>query len=48
MTEARREYARLLPAQGQQMLEGCAHFPWLEAPQAYYRALLDILQHAYF
>jgi pimeloyl-ACP methyl ester carboxylesterase len=43
MPETAQEYRRLLPTQPQRMLEGCAHFPWVETPQAYYDALLDSL-----
>ena len=44
MPETQQEYARLLPTAEQTMLAGCAHFPWVEAPQAYYDALSESLE----
>lgn len=43
MPETDQEYTRLLAATPQHMLSRCAHFPWVEEPQAYYRALGSIL-----
>jgi pimeloyl-ACP methyl ester carboxylesterase len=39
MPETAHEYGRLLPGAEQQMLDDCAHFPWVETPQPYYQAL---------
>ena len=47
MPESGREYARLLPDQPQDILEACAHFPWVEVPQAYFDALSDSLDRAW-
>ena len=37
--ESRQAYARLLPETPEYVLEDCAHFPWVESAQSYYRAL---------
>jgi pimeloyl-ACP methyl ester carboxylesterase len=36
-------YRRLLGAAKQHVLTGCAHFPWEENPQAYYRGLFRLI-----
>ena len=41
--ESRQAYTRLLPETPEYLLENCAHFPWVEAPDAYYRALANDL-----
>lgn len=44
MPETREEYAKLLPATEQKLLGGCSHFPWVEAPEAYFEALSQSLE----
>lgn len=41
--EALAEYRRLLHGTNHRVLTDCAHFPWEENPQAYYRALFDLI-----
>jgi pimeloyl-ACP methyl ester carboxylesterase len=41
-----RAYRRLLPDGPHVVLEGCGHFPWADAPQAYERSLLDLVSRA--
>ena len=40
--ESLREYQRLLDKSKHHVLTGCAHFPWEENPQDYYRALVRL------
>lgn len=47
MPETASEYARLLPHTPQRLLDDCAHFPWVETPAAYYRALQRQLRQAH-
>ena len=41
--EALAEYRRLLPGHAHRILIGCGHFPWVENPHGYFRALHDLL-----
>jgi pimeloyl-ACP methyl ester carboxylesterase len=41
--ESLNAYRRLLSADKHHVLSGCAHFPWEENPQGYYRVLLRLL-----
>ena len=41
--ESLNAYRRLLSADKHHVLTGCAHFPWEENPQAYYRVLFRLL-----
>jgi len=44
--ESRQAYAQLLRDTPETILENCAHFPWVEVPEAYYRALASGLEQA--
>jgi pimeloyl-ACP methyl ester carboxylesterase len=37
------EYRRLLPQSNHHVLTGCAHFPWEESPDDYYRVLFRLI-----
>lgn len=45
--ESLAEYRRLLPAHAHVVLAGCAHFPWEETPDAYFDALLPMVEGAW-
>jgi len=42
--ESLAEYRRLLASEKHHVLDGCAHFPWEESPQAYYAVLGRLLR----
>jgi pimeloyl-ACP methyl ester carboxylesterase len=42
--ESLTEYRRLLARRKHHVLDGCAHFPWAERPQAYYAVLERLLR----
>ncbi len=42
--ESLAEYRRLLAREKHHVLDGCAHFPWEESPQAYYAVLERLLR----
>lgn len=44
MPESLVAYSGLLPAARHEILEGCAHFPWVEAPHAFFDVLLGNLE----
>ncbi len=39
------EYRRLLPRSRHHVLTGCAHFPWEESPEDYYRVLAQLIEN---
>lgn len=39
MPENRQTYAAVIPADRQHIIEECAHFPWVEAPEVFYQTL---------
>ncbi len=44
MPESLSAYSGLLPSARHAVLEDCAHFPWVESPDAFYDILLEILE----
>lgn len=42
--ESLSEYRRLLRQDKHHVLNGCAHFPWEESPDAYYRLLRELIK----
>lgn len=47
MPESQREYARAVPAERHEVLDNCAHFPWVESPREFYRALDAAMRDAH-
>ena len=46
MPENRAAYSRVLAPARQVTITSCAHFPWVEAPDRFYRILLDAMRDA--
>ena len=44
MPESLGEYSRLLPASRHEVIDDCAHFPWVETPDAFFKLLLASMQ----
>ena len=41
MPESYREYSSMLAEDKHTIIDDCAHFPWVESPDAFYRILLQ-------